>query len=91
MIDPRLKILLLIMAGTLAIVLDSIVSLGCLSLLCLTSLFLAGVTRQWKFRGVILVSAIVWSTVLSQSLFYGLEPRTPLLELGPLVFWRALE
>jgi energy-coupling factor transport system permease protein len=51
-------------------------------------LALAGVNHEWKFKGAILVTAIVWSTVLSQSLFYGLEPRTPLLELGPIVFWR---
>ncbi len=88
MFDPRLKFILVLMVGTLAVILNSAAALGVLAAGCGMSLIVSGIPTQWKGRAVAIIVAIVWSTVLSQSLFYGQQPRTPLLELGPLVFWR---
>ena len=86
-IDPRLKIVLLLMAGTLAVTLNTIASLLTLTLASGACLLVSGLTNPWKKRGAVIVVAIIWSTVLSQSLFYGQQPRTPLLSFGPVVFW----
>jgi len=88
MLDPRLKFLLLLMAGTLAVILNSVAALCLLGLACGASLAVSGLSPAWRMRGFVIVLAIVWSTVLSQSLFYGQQPRTPFFEMGPLVFWR---
>jgi len=87
MIDPRLKILLLLMAGVLAVTLESLEGLAVLAVACGSCLLAAGVPTQWRRRGMAVVVAITWSTVLSQSLFYGDQPRTELLQLGPITFW----
>jgi len=88
MFDPRVKFLLLLMAGTLAVILNSAFSLGLFAMVCGMSLGASGISNRWKLRGSAIILAIVWSTVLSQSLFYGQQPRTALFEMGPFVFWR---
>lgn len=72
----------------LAVLLDRPASLGILagvSLLALLTRPIGAVARRRVLLGVL---AVVWSTVLSQGLFYGDLPRTALIELGPLVIWR---
>jgi len=88
MFDPRLKFILVLMVGSLAVILNSAAALGLLAVGCGLSLIASGIPARWKGRAVAIILAIVWSTVLSQSLFYGQQPRTALLEIGPLVFWR---
>lgn len=86
--DPRARLALLICASTLAICLESPVSLGVLTLLCAVPLFALRLTGVWWRRGLLVVAAVVWSTVLSQGLFYAEQPRVALGSLGPLTLWR---
>ena len=37
---------------------------------------------------LLLAIAVAWSTAVSQALFYTEWPRSPLLTLGPVTFWR---
>ncbi|MCO4771273.1 MAG: ATP-binding cassette domain-containing protein [Deltaproteobacteria bacterium] len=86
-LDPRVRIALLICVGVLAVVLSRASSLATLALLCAFPLLLVGVPRRWLLRGGLGLLAIVWSTVLSQGLFYAELPRVPLVRAGPLVIW----
>ena len=87
MTDSRVKILLLLMVGILAITLEQPHSLGLLAVGTALSLTRSGIRRQWLKRGMLVVVALVWTTVFSQALFYGDQPRTILVKLGPAVFW----
>jgi len=87
MISPRTKILMLLMVGVLSITLEQVASLGVLATLAACAVLLHGVEGRWIRRGAILIVAIVWSTVVSQGLFYGQEPRTPWFQIGPVVVW----
>ena len=86
--DPRSRILLLLLAGVLAVVLEQPQSLAGLALVCALPLMLAPIGWTWRWRALAVAGAVVWSTVLSQGLFYAELPRRPALELGPLVLWR---
>ena len=86
--DPRTRIALLSAAGILAVTLERPLALGALTLGCALPLLFVGLDRRWLRRGVLAVLAIVWSTSLSQSLFYAEQPRVALLQFGPLTFWR---
>lgn len=78
-------LVLLATVGTLAVLLDRPLALGGLALFGLGFLL----TRRVPVRPVLLVLAgVVWSTVLSQGLFYGDRPRVALLARGPIVLWR---
>jgi energy-coupling factor transporter transmembrane protein EcfT len=75
-------------AGLLALALEGPLPLGLLCLLCGASLGGAPALRP-HLRGLVLaVLGLMWSTALSQGLFYGEQPRVALLHLGPLVLWR---
>lgn len=87
-LDPRTRLLLLICVGVLAICLDRPTSLALLFAASSLPLLLAGVPRRWLVRGGVTLLAVMWSTVLSQGLFYGDLPRQPLVKLGPLTIWR---
>ena len=84
-LDPRTRILLVFNVGILALVFDHWVSLLGLTAVCLLP-FLA--KRAWAFRAFGLAALVVWSTVVSQSLFYNAEPRVAWLHVGPLTIWR---
>ena len=43
---------------------------------------------SWRRRALGLSVALVWSTALSQGLFYGEVPRSALIHFGPLTLWR---
>jgi len=86
-ITPQAKILLVLMVGLLAVVLEHVASLAVLTTLTVAAVASSGVDRTWLRRGIAIMVAIVWSTVFSQALFYGQEPRTPWLAMGPVVFW----
>ncbi|MCB9781211.1 MAG: energy-coupling factor transporter transmembrane protein EcfT [Alphaproteobacteria bacterium] len=88
MIDPRTRLFLVTAVGVLAICLEQPGALGALVLATLLPLAVLRVPGVWWRRGVIGVLTIVWSTVLSQGLFYAEQPRVALVELGPLVLWR---
>ncbi|MCP4869230.1 MAG: hypothetical protein GY898_10990 [Proteobacteria bacterium] len=86
--DPRTRLLLLLLAGVLAVVLEHAASLALLTLLCFVPLLLAPIGNTWRVRALTLAAAAIWTTVLSQALFYAEVPRRPLLDLGPVVLWR---
>jgi len=88
MTDPRTRLLLVLALGILAITVDSLPALGLLALL--STLALARTRLSWRiWRGIgTLILVIIWSTVFSQGLFYGEQPRVALVELGPVVIWR---
>lgn len=85
--DPRTRLLLLLCVGVLAISLDGPVPLGALAALTALPLLL-GVSPRWLLRGAAAVAVVVWSTMLSQGLFFADLPRTPLIEVGPVIVWR---
>ena len=85
-LDPRVRLALVAAVGMLAVTLDAPSTLGALALV--TALVAALAVRRHRLALLGLGLAVVWSTVVSQSLFYADLPRTPALHLGPLVFWR---
>jgi energy-coupling factor transport system permease protein len=70
------------------LLLDRPASLGLLCAVCGAVLVLAPIATRWKMRAAAVALAVVWATMWSQGLFYGDEPRVPVVELGPLVVWR---
>ncbi|RME24825.1 MAG: hypothetical protein D6798_10315, partial [Deltaproteobacteria bacterium] len=88
MLDPRTRLGLLLCAGLLAISLESPTALGVFALACASPLLAMRVPRRWWGRGLLTVLALVWSTVLSQGLFYAEQPRVSLGHLGPLHLYR---
>jgi energy-coupling factor transporter ATP-binding protein EcfA2/energy-coupling factor transporter transmembrane protein EcfT len=86
-LDPRTRLGLLLCAGLLAIALEQPFALGLLTFLCAVPLVALRPSWTWWRRGGVLVLAVVWSTALSQGLFYAEQPRVPLVQLGPLVVW----
>ncbi len=80
--DPRAKLTWLAVISLLCVVVDSLAALGVLCVLAAVPLL----ALRWSRRGlaalvggVLLVS---WSTMLSQGMFYSLEPRTALIDLA---------
>jgi len=86
-LDPRLRIALLLCVGVLAVVLSRASSLGALAAASALPLLLVGLPRRWLLQGGLALVAVVWSTVLSQGLFYADLPRVPLLHVGPVIIW----
>ena len=84
-LDPRTRIILVFNASLMALVLDHWASLLALTLMC----FIPFLSRaRWTRRALGLSVLVIWSTVVSQSLFYNAEPRVALVHLGPLTVWR---
>ena len=86
--DPRTPLLLLAAVGVLAVLLDRSLALGLLAATSGAVLLTRDIGRTWRLRALALALATVWSTALSQGLFYSDHPRVPLLTLGPLTVWR---
>jgi len=86
--DPRLRVWLLVCVCTLALVVESLPALGALAVLPAVALLLHPQVGGWRLRILGLYALFAWSTAFSQALFYAEFPRTPLLRLGPVVFWR---
>jgi energy-coupling factor transport system permease protein len=87
--DPRTRIGLVVCVGLLAITMERPASLGLLAGLTLLPFVLPGGGGRRHLRTALLISAaIVWSTVISQGIFYREEPRLAWLHLGPLTIWR---
>ena len=84
-LDPRTRIALVLNVGVMALVLDHSTALGVLVALSLLP-FVRNI--QWLGRAVALAALVVWSTVLSQALFYSAEPRVAVFHIGGLTVWR---
>jgi energy-coupling factor transport system permease protein len=82
-LDPRAKIVLLVLVSIIAVALENARSLSCM--LLLVALAYLSVRLPWsKVRAVILAAILItWGTMFSQGLFYAQEPRTVLLVLLP--------
>ena len=87
-LDPRIRLILLGCVGALAVLLDRPLALALLAGLSAAMLLSVGLTPIWRRRALALTMGVVWSTTLSQGLFYGDVPRVALIELGPIVIWR---
>ncbi|MCA9493229.1 MAG: hypothetical protein KC621_25030, partial [Myxococcales bacterium] len=84
--EARTRVLLVVAVGLLATLLDRPAAL--LLLASTSGLALLAVGGRWSRAALLASLGIAWTTVVSQGLFYGGLPRTPLVELGPLVVWR---
>ena len=87
-LDPRTRLGLLLAAGVLAISLERPESLVVFAAACALPLLWLRVGWAWGRRGALAVVTIIWSTVLSQGLFYADQPRVSLGHLGPLHLYR---
>lgn len=87
-LDPRTRLGLLLAAGLVVLCLDRPASLGLMA--CITALpfIFIRMDRRWLGGGVVAILTLVWSTALSQGLFYNQEPRVALGHLGPLTLYR---
>lgn len=87
--DPRARLGLVACLGVLVLCLEGAPALG---LLAAGSVALALSQRRmagWRLRFLAGLVLLVWSTALSQGLFYARFPRTPLFTFGPgLSLWR---
>lgn len=72
----------------LVLCLDQPASLGLMA--CITALpfLFIRIERRWLGGALLAITTLVWSTALSQGLFYNQEPRVPLAQLGPLTLYR---
>lgn len=86
--DPRTRLGLLACAAVLAVTLDQPGSLLLLTGLCVLPLARLRPPLRWWWRGGAVVAGLIWSTVLSQGLFYSEQPRVALGSLGPLTLYR---
>jgi energy-coupling factor transporter transmembrane protein EcfT len=75
-------------AGILAVCLESPVSLLIFAVTCGLPLLAMSVGTRWIRRGAVVVAATIWSTALSQGLFYSDQPRVSVAQLGPLHLYR---
>lgn len=87
-LDPRTRLMLVGLVGVLAVGLEAPRSLAALMLVCAGVFLRFGPSRRTVLGAFGMLAAIVWSTVLSQGMFYGDEPRVALVTLGPLTLWR---
>jgi energy-coupling factor transport system permease protein len=86
--DPRTRLGLLAAVGILAVLLDQPASLGLLAVVSAAPLLLLPIGWAWRRRALLAALAVVWSTVLSQGLFFADPRRVELLHLGPVILWR---
>lgn len=73
--------------GMLAILLDGAILLGGLAMLCAGALLSRPMPRRTRLQIGLGIAVLVWTTMLSQGLFYGDRPRTAVFQLGPVSLW----
>ena len=82
-LDPRLKLCWVLSISLVAIVVDQMPALAALgAIACLPLVGLRMTLAAWTAL-ISLVGLTIWTTMLSQGLFYTMEPRTPLIEFVP--------
>jgi energy-coupling factor transport system permease protein len=72
----------------LAVALDRPAALGLLLAACAAPLVFLGLSHRWLLRGLGVAALTVWTTMLSQGLFYADQPRVAVLAVGPLRLYR---
>jgi len=80
-IDPRAKLIVLIMVSIVSITIDNPVSLVAIFALSLIGYPLARIPGKNIKLLVILLALLIWGTIYSQALFYQLHPRTILFTI----------
>jgi energy-coupling factor transport system permease protein len=80
-IDPRTKLIVLIMVSIVSITIDNPTSLVGLFALSLIGYPLARIPGKNIKLLVILLALLIWGTIYSQALFYQLHPRTILFTI----------
>lgn len=88
MSDPRARLVALFLLGAGVLALEGPAPLGVVAGGSVAALILHPQAAGWRLRVVGLALLVAWTTAVSQALFYAGWPRTPLLRLGPLTFWR---
>lgn len=86
--DARLRLALVAVVSVLVIVLEGAAPLIALAGGLVVAALLHPAVRPWRRSLLVSAALVAWSTALSQSLFWSEWPRTPLVELGPVRFWR---
>jgi len=84
--DPRTKIVLLIISGILAVMLDGVLVLLLCLLFGLILMFSQSSSRRRLIWLIVFLLLATWATAYSQGLFYDQYPRTPLFTLIPETF-----
>jgi energy-coupling factor transport system permease protein len=84
-LDPRTRLALVLNVGVMALVLEHPGALGVLVGVSFVPFFS---NTRWLGRALGLSALVVWSTVVSQALFYNAEPRVALFHVGGLAVWR---
>ena len=85
-LDPRTKVILLVVFSILAVLLDGVLVM-CLCLLFGLGLVLSQPQSRRRVGSLIILLFIgTWATAYSQGLFYNQQPRTPILTLIPRTF-----
>jgi len=87
-LDPRTKLALVFTAGVLAVTLHNPLSLFIFVLLCALPFLWIPVSTKWKHRSLVAMLIVVWTTTLSQGLFYSEQPQVTLFRLGPVTLIR---
>ena len=87
-LDPRTRLGLVFCAGVLAITLERPAALVAFVVVCALPLAAARIERRLLLAGLGAAAAVVWSTTLSQGLFYAEQPRVSLGHLGPVHLYR---
>lgn len=88
LVDPRARLAWLALLGVLVVVLENPLLLGLAALGALLGLLSHPAAAAWRWRVLGALLLLAWTTALSQGLFYAVQPRTALVQLGPLVIWR---
>lgn len=86
--DPRLRLALVALLGVAVVLVDSAPALAALGGGVMLAALTHPAVRPWRRALVLGALAVAWSTAVSQALFYTEWPRTPLVALGPVTFWR---
>ena len=86
--DPRSRLWVLFWLGIAVLVLEHPLPLALVAAGPLVGAFTTPAARGWRLRMLGVVLLFAWVTALSQGLFYREWPRTPLVELGPVIVSR---
>jgi energy-coupling factor transporter transmembrane protein EcfT len=87
-LDPRTRLLLLLTLGLWAVLIDAPMTLAALAVLAAIPFMALPIGWTWRRRGLVAAGLVVWTTIVSQGLFYADLPRTPWFSVGPLTVFR---
>ena len=86
--DPRIKLAWLATISLIAVLVDTLPALATLAFCSALPVLALRLSRSAWLAILTVMAITVWSTMLSQALFYPLEPRTKVLSLGTFALYR---